>query len=306
MSDETDLEIPPLPRFTPLTPVEIAEKRERLAEEMRAADERRERELATGMDISLAGLLKRIQADATRRQALPCYELAQRGDVERAAEACEAVKAHCGDRCPQRWRTPDLCPREELRAQAVAVDARLVAGRVPPGTATKPIAGLIRQWARREVSLVPTEALREVREWMPTRSWILLLSGAAGIGKTLAAAYAVGRLGGLFLDATEIARLDSARTWDKRRVGDLLVEAETAPLLVLDDAGAEHNGEGGYAVNRVRELLAVVYRAGRRAIVTSNLSVGAFCDRYDERLRDRIADGGVPVELNGASLRRGA
>ncbi len=313
MDDENAIdEYPPLPRYEALPPDALHAKQERLqreAEEFRAREATQE---AADTTAALRRIMARIQSDASARAALPCYPLAQRGDVVGAARLCDAARAHraCRFQCDER-----TCPREVALEQHRQASRRVAQAAMPV-----PLVQLVLGWRWGGIGpdnrLMPVVAPREtaalgvVREWLQGRGWALVLAGNAGVGKSAAAAWALSEVGGVFLPAADLGRLDSAQGRSGRRVGDLVEQALVARLVVLDDAGTEYSGDSGYAVARVAELLIARADAGRRTLVTTNLDRAAFLARYgggagDERLRDRLR-GQEYVTCGGASLRGAA
>ncbi len=148
-----------------------------------------------------------------------------------------------------------------------------------------------------------TDASRAVTEFLagPESLRFLVLSGARGRGKTYAAAVAVWRNGGRYVDAHDLVATgtygDDAQDWaDLARV----------KLLVIDELGAEHSN-AAYEAN-LYALLDRRYRANRRTIAITNLNAPAFRERYAaaglDRLLDRLRTGGRWVALEGPSLRR--
>jgi DNA replication protein DnaC len=148
---------------------------------------------------------------------------------------------------------------------------------------------------------------------------MLLLLGKVGCGKTVAACWAILKnyryrtvymripgdmppqkywLGATFVSLAELA---SASLWDPedRALRD---RCDATSLLILDDMGLER-GDGAAAVT---QLLTSREAGKRRTILTSNLSLSAFAERYGERVTDRIRGDGVIHSLTGPSLRGAA
>jgi DNA replication protein DnaC len=180
---------------------------------------------------------------------------------------------------------------------------------------------------RRLFSLVvqpdDTEAMRVTKAWHASGKTFLVLSGGVGVGKTVAAAYAVSLVPpripvpgceeqfpsffrsappGLFCKAREIATLSQfdADGWDR---------FHGAPLLAIDDLGAEALDEKGWALSAILGLLDRRYDDEARTVITTNLGVDGVRARYGKdggRLFDRLKETADWAELGGASLRRSA
>ncbi|MEI6416034.1 MAG: hypothetical protein WCP34_17495 [Pseudomonadota bacterium] len=75
---------------------------------------------------------------------------------------------------------------------------------------------------------------------------------------------------------------------DELRHGDLLDELKEAPLLVLEDLGAEQAKQDSWANTLLYEVLEARYSAHRAILWTSNLSKGELVSRYGSRLMSRL------------------
>lgn len=160
-----------------------------------------------------------------------------------------------------------------------------------------------------------TGTVTAVREWAKSDKVFCLILGGAGSGKTVAAVEALLNAkmawdGGKswcysssearFAAATDLARLSYFDLEAQRRLGRL----ERVPWLVLDDLGAELMTPG-WASN-FGEIINVRNSGRRKTVVTSNLTVEAFKERYDERVISRIRGNGVVLSSGSIDLRRGA
>lgn len=128
-----------------------------------------------------------------------------------------------------------------------------------------------------------TAALGAVREWLASKSTILLLTGVPDRGKTVAACWALDQRGGQFVKAIEIVRrgMFDNDFWDG---------LYRAPLVVLDDLGTEPLDEKGYALANVQALIDRAYDGSPLLIVTANLSLATLRDKY------LASDGGRSLE----------
>lgn len=142
--------------------------------------------------------------------------------------------------------------------------------------------------------LTATKMLASVQAWMGRNDVapVLILSGGPGVGKTVAAAWALASMASSahaddFVKASTIAR------WFSAQFGEMVEWAEAAkrrPLLIVDDVGAEAD-----PIQMSAALLELIdarqHSALRnRTILTTNLSPKAFANRYpDPRLASRMA-----------------
>lgn len=148
---------------------------------------------------------------------------------------------------------------------------------------------------------------------------ILVLLGAPGTGKTVAAVARVGeyvfdvanwsapddyhqrpyfrRHLPVWITAAELARVDHYRQAEVDRVAK-------APLLVIDDLGAEYNDLKRFFCSLLDELVDARYSRKLATIITSNLDASAFAARYGERVLDRLREGGRLVGCGNVSLRQ--
>ena len=151
----------------------------------------------------------------------------------------------------------------------------------------------------RSGTLDSTRCLQVVRTWLDTdRPW-LVLSGAVGRGKTLAAVWALTVRSGRYIGAREAERVFVARYGDEiDEQRDLL----KTKLLVLDDVGRERSAAGMEAT-----LLDLVdARRGReKSILIANQSRDVFRKRYsDPRLLSRLDECAQWLSEGGPDLRR--
>ena len=137
------------------------------------------------------------------------------------------------------------------------------------------------------------------------RKRLVVLAGQPGTGKTLAASrWLVRHPGGRYVAAAKFAAGMVAAKWSKRQ--DALYDASeryrVAMALVLDDAGENETVEESA---HIAELLRHRYDERLPTVVTTNLSSGAFVERYGDRIASRIAEHGGSVTLKTV-LRPGA
>lgn len=131
---------------------------------------------------------------------------------------------------------------------------------------------------------------------------LLVLAGGVGSGKTTAAAWLAAHLGkrSEFIRA---AHLESAGRYDK----ELRQRWMDARLLVVDDLGAEYADSKGNFLVELDELMDFYYGNRRVLVVTTNLSISEFKNRYggdSGRIASRIRESGVWGDCGAVDLRR--
>lgn len=126
----------------------------------------------------------------------------------------------------------------------------------------------------------------------------IMFYGDVGTGKTFYACCIANALidKGVPCIVTSIARLIDS--------GDISV-VETAPLLVLDDIGAER--DTSYGLERMFLAIDARNRSGKPLIATTNLTLAELANPTNmqyRRIYDRINGMCVPVKLSGESKRK--
>jgi DNA replication protein DnaC len=175
---------------------------------------------------------------------------------------------------------------------------------------------------------IETEAVGIAREWRSSDAGVLVLCGAVGCGKSVAATW--------LLKHNEREKVIALVGGEKHRVvermtgawvaASALVEASDfssefwkplrrASLLVVDEVGTERLDAKGRAVANFTELIRRRYDDGRRTVITTNLPPAEWLNVYGSadggRLRDRLKESefefGRPavVALSESSLRCG-
>lgn len=146
----------------------------------------------------------------------------------------------------------------------------------------------------------------EAFDEMYKRNQGLLLYGSPGTGKTYLAACIANALidKGIRVIMTSFVKLLSVSNMHKEEDEETIRKITGAPLLVVDDLGAERDTD--YALERVYNIIDSRYRAKKPMILTTNLSIDEI-KRTDsirhQRIYDRIVQYCYPVELTGASWR---
>lgn len=98
---------------------------------------------------------------------------------------------------------------------------------------------------------------------------------------------------------------DSERVQADRKMASLFGladNAENVRILVLDDLGKEYNTQ--FASSTFDELLRVRYDNGLPTIITTNLELSAFADKYSEAMGSFVYEAFIPVELQQKKDRR--
>ena len=141
-------------------------------------------------------------------------------------------------------------------------------------------------------------AIARIKTWDPEKSSVLVLSGAAGCGKTVAATWWALRhaRSTIFVRASTFAA--SSRYDRETRAAWFAASA-----MVLDDLGTEYlDAKGSFLVD-LDELIDVYYGDRKPLIITTNCKAEVFGKRYGERIVDRIRECGVFFAASGGSLR---
>lgn len=143
-----------------------------------------------------------------------------------------------------------------------------------------------------------TPHLAAVQRWWQGDKAVLVLMGTVGMGKTVAACWALGRLGGVFLRATDMWRPFQA--FDPREQQRVL----SCRVLVLDDLGREK--DPAKSVEWLESIVDGRRSNGRRTIITTNLDPKGLRARYpDERLWSRLGQCFEWAAETGPDLRKG-
>jgi DNA replication protein DnaC len=151
-----------------------------------------------------------------------------------------------------------------------------------------------------------TEAMACLDLAFAERRALVVLSGAAGTGKSVALARAVlaSHNPALLVHAATLGAALTAPGHDVDR-RDLADRAVEVPTLAIDDLGLEHGDDATHAI-----VAALCRRvdAGRTTAITTHLDVDAFRARYLDReagrLASRFAAAGVWYPLASDDLRR--
>jgi DNA replication protein DnaC len=161
---------------------------------------------------------------------------------------------------------------------------------------------------------------------------ILVLSGSPGCGKTIAAALWLHRFivsperwvyddrpdkplkkGEVFYGCSKhprftvsapiwitAARLSRQDRYDEEAMGALL----TTERLVIDDLGGEYLDKNGFYMGLLDEIVNERQGNKQATVLTTNLNLEKFHERYGERIYDRIKQGGRFVACGNVSMRK--
>jgi len=188
----------------------------------------------------------------------------------------------------------DTWVREQVAKQD-ASKARDEARRLAAAKDAMGIPAVFRELAEGQ-GLRQTEALLEVQRG----SLILVLAGDVGRGKTVAASWwllqAVAQRQPLFVSAARLSRWDR---YDRGEMDRLLL----ASRLVIDDLGEEFNDTKGNFLAVLDETISDRVANRRPTVITTNLSLEDFTERYGIRIRDRIREAGRWQSFAGPSMR---
>lgn len=145
-----------------------------------------------------------------------------------------------------------------------------------------------------------TPAITAVRDWLDEPKTFLILGGNVGVGKTVAAAWALSQRAGMFRKASQITRMSQydAEAWDR---------LYRAGLLVVDDLGTEPHDQGGWGLSALLDLFDRRYDERARTILTVNVTLETFRERYGKdggRFLDRLREAGKWFNVAGESRRK--
>jgi DNA replication protein DnaC len=188
--------------------------------------------------------------------------------------------------------------REEAAAARADRDGRLRAA----GAALKPAMQAAIVLGKEPTA---TESGRRTALWLQDdrAPRTLVLQGATGCGKTVAACWALAqhRHGGRIRSASAVAMLWPSTRWQADAEREALIGCG---VLVLDDVGAEHASRREWVAVAMRDILELRQREQLRTILTTNLPRRQLEQAYgDERVTSRLSEA-LWVTDPGRDLRR--
>lgn len=145
-----------------------------------------------------------------------------------------------------------------------------------------------------------TRALVHVRTWLASRHPILALFGGKGLGKTVAAAWALTRVPGRYATAAKLARSSVAEYGGPDAS---YTRALRTRLLVVDELGLEPDKD--LALATLHDVIDQRQKMPRRTLLLGNMTRRVFLERYDARTVDRLREIAVIRKVDGESMRKG-
>ncbi|MCR5121368.1 MAG: ATP-binding protein [Ruminococcus sp.] len=135
----------------------------------------------------------------------------------------------------------------------------------------------------------------------------MLFMGETGLGKTFFSSCIVKRLGEMGISAAFMSAFDMLRTLENehfgRAEGDTMGHLLTAPLVVIDDLGAEPSQSKFYNTffyniinGRINRMLPT--------IISTNLTPDIIKARYGNRIASRMLSEFLPVLFRGTDIRQ--
>lgn len=156
-----------------------------------------------------------------------------------------------------------------------------------------------------------TEPLLRVKEWASDpdpAQWAMVLCSTKGNGKSIAAGW---WLGNSKAGAGSHGDKPLRRWWTPADLslldwyrGEFKAVAEMDGPLVIDDLGSEFSDGKGFFRQQFAALIDARYREYLPTLITTNLGRAELRDRYDERVADRLREGGAVFEFKAPSMRR--
>jgi DNA replication protein DnaC len=240
-----------------------------------------------------------------------------REKLERIEDPLEKIQAITDDAVARVAPTKEKVEEQEDKTDKAAERAsRLASSGVKSAILPDDFDRLVRGT---RADIFPTFAIKVAREWYESlkdgdykrAKGYLVLYGQTGRGKTVAGAYVIAQMGGIYVEAEELREaMTGGRFTEKRRT--LILESR---FVMVDDLGTEENDDKAQ-----RALFSFVnQRQGLKrglTLITSNLALEkvvengiersdkAFKTRYDDRIIGRLYHAGRFVEAVGPDLRR--
>lgn len=221
---------------------------------------------------------------------------AVRGLIE-TVEACAAAKAFL--RCNRIERLQ----ADFLGAPACAMDRfawRMAKSRIPARERALLLADV-----RREAPLAWSDAMGAVGDalarWKhrrPGNRSLLVLGGIPRTGKTLAACYALSRLGGLYVTAPDLVALEYDQKAGRSLPSPYVRPARKATCLVIDQLGMESCGNTDYALSLLQNVIDVRYAELLPTILVGNILRETFDGRYKAPIAGRVRSDGLFVRVS--------
>ncbi|MEC7520151.1 MAG: hypothetical protein VYE22_09820 [Myxococcota bacterium] len=132
---------------------------------------------------------------------------------------------------------------------------------------------------------------------------ILVLMGGTGLGKTVAAGWALARTPGIFIEAGDLVRAQIAADGRSPRSPDVerWRRLTRTGLLVVDELGTNRDVDDAQVA--FREIINRRQDRRRPTILLGNIEPKVFWSRFDSRTRDRLRVCAFVRGLTGDSMR---
>ena len=252
------------------------------------------------MEAICARLRQRYEEAMNEAANLPCRGL----DDETGSTRCHEVGVFKD--CRYREEA-DFCPRRRLFDSEGYFEHNLMRAGVPP---------LERGWlmdARRDRSrLKKTIALRAVSAIVERKPLdyrgsdgevvvrgsesLVVLAGPTGVGKTIAACYALGKLGGKYTRGYALGA-ERLTKEDRKDLG-------STPCVVVDQLGRTQDRDS-YQAQTVEEVVDLRTASRLLTIFVGNFVRADFESAFGDVVVSRLSGSGVWVEAKGEDMRRG-
>lgn len=220
---------------------------------------------------------------AVELQALACRKATDESGDAAGVSACRDAGAEEG--C--RWRRSEHCPIWRIDAKLNAYSLNLSRSGVPARECD-----ILLNGARGTVPLRKTDSMSAVRRVLENGPPLVVLAGPRGVGKTVAACYALAKWGGKYLTAYQFAR-----------PGLDIDELKRERAIVVDQLGRENVGASEFALASLEELIDARYANRRLTLLVGNITREQFEARYGGIIEDRLRGDGEFVLLGGESMR---
>lgn len=267
------------PIHGPAVPLEMLRERQQ-----RIAAEATRREEQDTHDW-LAGLRAKAEAEAEAWAALPC-----RG----VADFVSSCSGEFAAKCDRRLHV--MCARSQVQRAIQEQHAARYQLRQRLSNSGVPDRVLVAAFDHEPLETEAIKALRAELAKTP-KPTLILLSGGVGCGKSCAAAWWLGRHGGDWVSAGDLAKISPYAEGGG-------MERLRAPRLVLDDLGMEYLDAKGFMQATLDGVIDHRYANMLPTVITTNLSAAEFKQRYGPRITDRIREAGTFIVIVAPSLRR--
>lgn len=202
--------------------------------------------------------------------------------LQRLQEA--APESACEGKC----RSIDIIPFEEHRPRCDAVLVEKERRLRQAGVGKRAMHTLL-------YDLRETEALRQTRAYLRgsyKAGSALILAGNTGTGKTVAASYVIGEVGGLSIYSADL---------QKAFLSDRINDFRATNFLVIDDLGTEYRKD--FFDSNLDALIYHRHKLMMATIITTNLSDDEFKEEYRGRIISRIREWGCFVNIVSEDMR---